>query len=72
MPCKVPIDVRLCDVGVVGRSLLPSEPELGALRRMSFLELNGPAEFPGTSDTAIGIGDEGDKAVAPAVENGRR
>lgn len=59
------------NVGVVGRSLLPSEPELGALGRMGFVEFNGPEQFPGTSDTAIGLGDEGGKAVAPGVEERR-
>ena len=38
VPCKEPNDVRLRNVGVVGRSLPPSEPELGTLRRGVFLE----------------------------------
>lgn len=34
--CKEPNDVRLRNVGVIGRSLPPSEPELGTLRKGEF------------------------------------
>lgn len=66
VPCKEPIDVRLRNVGVIGRSLAPSEPELGALRRGFFLEWNGSGAFPWTSSVAMGgiIGDEGGEIVA--------
>lgn len=47
--CKEPNDVRMRNVGVVGRALLPSEPELGALRRGAFLEWNGPGVVSWTS-----------------------
>ena len=68
--CKEPNDVRLCNVGVVGRSLPPSEPELGALRRGGFLEWNGLVMVPGNSGAAIG--DEGGRGVPAAVESERR
>ena len=58
MPCKELSDVRLRTVGVIGRSLLLSELELGALRT---------GGFPVAVDGAIG--DEGGKAVATAVES---
>ena len=38
VPCKELNDVRLRNVGVVGRSLPPIEPELGALPRRILLE----------------------------------
>lgn len=62
MPCKELSDVRLRTVGVVGRSLLLSELELGALRI--------PVAVPGTSGVSMdgAMGDEGGKAVATAVE----
>ena len=65
MSCKELSDVRLRTVGVVGRSLLPSEFELGALRTGGF-----PVAVPGTSGASMdgAIGEEGGKAVAIAVE----
>lgn len=38
VPCKEPKDVRLRNVGVIGRSLPPRETELGARRRWAFWE----------------------------------
>ena len=68
-PCKELNDVRLCNVGVVGRSLPPAEPELGALRRGVLLEFNGPEMVP---DSSGAIGEEGGKGVEAAVESDRR
>ena len=38
VPCKELNDVRLRNAGVVGRSLLPSEPVLGTLCGIGFLD----------------------------------
>lgn len=63
--CKELSDVRLRTVGVVGRSLLLSELELGALRTGGL-----PVAVPSTSDASMdgAIGDDGGKAVATAVD----
>ena len=41
-PCREFPDVRLCNVGVIERSMLPIELELGALRRGFFVEWSKP------------------------------
>ena len=65
MPCKEFSDVRLRTVGVVGRSLLLGELELGALRNGGF-----PVAVRGTSGASVdgAMGDEGGKGVETAVE----
>ena len=65
MLCEELNDGRLRTVGVVGRSLVLSELELGALRTGGF-----PVAVPGSSGASVdgAIGDEGGKTVATAVE----
>ena len=70
--CKEFKDVRLCNVGVIDRSLLPSDPELGALRR-GFLKALFLLAGEGLSHqfvVSIGgpAGEDGGRAVAAAVE----
>lgn len=76
VPCKELREARLRSVGVVERSLPPGEPEPGALRKGSFVdvfELEG-VEVPWRSGLAIGgtTGDEGRSAVAAAVDRDMR
>ena len=69
--CKEPKDVRLCNVGVTGRSLLRSDAELGALRNEGFVFREESAVVLGTIGAAVdeAIGDEGGRFVAAGVDS---
>lgn len=75
-PCRELNDVRLCNVGVVERSLLPMELELGALRRGVFIERfeRRGEDVPWPFGVAIFwvTGEEAGRAGAAAADNGCR
>lgn len=74
-PCSELSDVRECSDGVVERSLLPIELELGVLRSGGFVELFLPdgEALPCLSGAIVwATGEEAGRAVAAAVDNESR
>ena len=75
-PCREFNDVRLCNVGVIERSMLPIELELGALRRGDFVGRFNPevAGVPCPFGLAIlwVTGEEDGRAVAAAADSESR
>lgn len=76
-PCRELSELRLCRVGVVDRSTLLIEVELGALRRGVLTAFFDPGEgdaLPLVPETVVvwTIGDEGGRGVSIAVDNESR
>ena len=69
VPCKEVDDVRLLNLG--GCSLLPSEPELGALGKGGLRGWSWPGMTPGTSDAGA-MGEEEGKVIAATADSERR